>query len=138
MASRCIDDSFWWVFNPGSTDIPDGVMKADWHTLDQEKLDLIDYVQPHPTKIIYNKISLEIDRGSPRNPDCAEGPSNVIRPTPAPSAPPNSYRPDPFEGLPPGTTSQEVRRMRRERKQKGGGTGTGTGTGAQGGYPPHA
>lgn len=119
-------------------------MKADWYTLDQEKLDLIDYVQPTPTKIIYNKISLEIDRGAPRNPECKDGPSQAIRPTPGPSAPPNSYRPDPFEGLPPGTTSQEVRRMRRERKQKGGDSCTGTGaqeghgTGAQGGHPVHA
>lgn len=129
MASRCIDDSFWWVFNPGSTDIPDGVMKADWQTLDQDKLDLIAYVQPTPTKIYYNKISIEVDRGAPRNPECAEGPSQVIRPTPLPSAAPNTYRADPFEGMPPGTTSQDIRRMRREQKRNQGTTGVADGTG---------
>lgn len=109
-------------------------MKADWHTLDQDKLDLIDYVQPTPTKIYYNKNSIEVDRGAPRNPECAEGPTDAIRPTPMPSAAPNSYRPDPFAGMPPGTTSQDIRRMRREQKQKQGG---GTGTGVDAGHRHH-
>lgn len=125
MASRCIDDAFWWSFNPGSTDIPDGVVKADWQSYDEEKLKLIDYVQPHPSKIYFKGNILEVDRGAPRNPECAEAPNQAIRPTPPPSAAPNSYRADPFAGMPPGTTSQDIRRMRRQ--QKRGNTGTGTG-----------
>lgn len=123
----------------GSTDIPDGVMKADWKTIDEEKLALIDYVQPNPTKIYYNKVNLEIQRGESRNPQCSDGPSNTIRPTPMPSAAPNTYRADPFAGMPPGTTSQDIRRMRREQKQKQGqGTKGAGGTGTDGGHRPHA
>ena len=120
----------------GSTDIPDGVMKADWVTLDEDKLQLIDSVQPTPTKITYNTISIEVNYGSARNPQCNDGPSDVIRPTPMPSAAPNTYRADPFAGMPPGTTSQDIRRMRREQKQKQG-QGT-TGVATDGGHHPHA
>ncbi|EFA79090.1 hypothetical protein PPL_07915 [Heterostelium album PN500] len=47
-------DSFYWCLNPNSGDTG-GILADDWITINQEKLELLGRLCPHPTKIQYDK-----------------------------------------------------------------------------------
>ena len=50
LKKNCMNNNFWWSLNPGSIDTG-GILKADWWTIDQVKMDLLDKTQPFPSKV---------------------------------------------------------------------------------------
>eukprot|EP01132_Coremiostelium_polycephalum_P003731 gene3731-4648_t len=54
LVQRGTTDNFFWCLNPNSGDT-NGVLMDDWYTIHQEKLDLLQKLVPHPTKIKFDK-----------------------------------------------------------------------------------
>ncbi|GAM24846.1 hypothetical protein SAMD00019534_080210 [Acytostelium subglobosum LB1] len=54
LQNRGCTDSFYWCLNPNSGDTG-GLLKDDWVSINQDKLDLLHKLCPHPTKVRYDK-----------------------------------------------------------------------------------
>ena len=62
LISKSLRDSFYWALTPNAGDTG-GLLKDDWITPDYEKLDLLDKLQPDPTKFTKNDALMCIDYG---------------------------------------------------------------------------
>ncbi|GMS96544.1 hypothetical protein PENTCL1PPCAC_18719, partial [Pristionchus entomophagus] len=49
LRSKCLTNNFYWSLDPNS-DYTSGLLDRDWKTPDKRKLELLDRVQPNPTK----------------------------------------------------------------------------------------
>lgn len=70
LRQKCMANNVWWALNPGSDDTG-GLLKPDWYTVDYVKMNLLDMVQPHPTRVQYvTKDQICMDWGAFSNPNC--------------------------------------------------------------------
>ncbi|GMS82599.1 hypothetical protein PENTCL1PPCAC_4774, partial [Pristionchus entomophagus] len=49
LRNKCLTNNFYWSLDPNS-EYTSGLLEKDWKTPDERKLELLNRVQPHPTK----------------------------------------------------------------------------------------
>ena len=72
LLENCMADAFWWCLNP-ATAYNGGMLGADYKTVDQNVLMLLDYLQPHPTRFLEKgKGKVCAIEGRPANARCSK------------------------------------------------------------------